>query len=174
MAVNTASPSTIRQAGAQRAGGMRLYLREEELDAGLAMVFDAAASLKAAAEPDRRALDLSWADARALSAAARAAETVLGLAARLAVTKQALAKTLAGLERRGLLERVADVRDGRRRVVRLTDAGQAAERALAAAMRARLANAYRSAGDEAVAGCDRVLRAVAGLRPPAGEGGDGP
>lgn len=160
MPVNTAPPL----GPTPRAGSPRLYLREEELDAGLAMVFDAAAALKAASEPARIRHGLSWADARALSAA-RTPDTVLSMAARLAVAKQTLTKTLDGLEARGFLTRTPDPRDGRRRVIRQTDAGARVDLAVGDAMRARLANAYRAAGGDAVAGCDLVLQALGGAVP---------
>jgi DNA-binding MarR family transcriptional regulator len=42
------------------------------------------------------------------------------------ITPQAMGTTLAGLERRGLIERSADPHDGRRIIVSLTDAGREA------------------------------------------------
>jgi DNA-binding MarR family transcriptional regulator len=167
MAVNTAPPGLGSGSAAPRGGSPRLYLREDELDAGLAMIFDAAATLKSACEPARVRHGLSWADARALSSA-RTPQTVLALAARLSVAKQTLTKTLDGLERRGLIARLVDPDDRRRRMVSLTETGSAIENEIAAAMRARLANAYRTTGGEQVAGCDAVLLAVAGGRKAAG------
>jgi DNA-binding MarR family transcriptional regulator len=49
--------------------------------------------------------------------------TAVELAARLGVTKQAAGKTIASLERQGYVERAADPRDARRKIVRLTGRG---------------------------------------------------
>lgn len=156
MAVNTAPPLVT----SQRPGSPRLYLRGSELDAGIDAVFDAAAALKACAEPARLRMDLSWADVRALGAARRP-DTVLALASRLSVAKQTLTKTLDGLQARGFVTRTPDPRDRRRRMVALTEAGSVVDAAMREAMRNRLASAYRAAGGEAVAGCDLVLQALA-------------
>ena len=51
--------------------------------------------------------------------------TAVALAARLGVTKQAAGKTIAALERQGYLERAADPRDARRKLVRLPGRGVA-------------------------------------------------
>ncbi|MFM1976399.1 MAG: hypothetical protein RL145_1245, partial [Pseudomonadota bacterium] len=55
------------------------------------------------------------------------------------------------------LMRAEDSRDGRRKIVHLTAEGATIATELALAMRSRLAAAYRLAGSEAVAGCDKVL-----------------
>lgn len=156
MTVNTNRP----QAAAPTVAVSRLYLRDEELLAGLAALMDATAALKAASEPRRREFDLSWADLRALLAAAQGDQTIMDLAARLSVTKQALTKTIDGLEARRLVVRERDRRDGRRRLVRPTGAGEALLRDATQAMRARLGEAYRAVGGEAVAGSDQVLAAI--------------
>ncbi|MEU5153517.1 MarR family winged helix-turn-helix transcriptional regulator [Glycomyces sp. NPDC021274] len=49
--------------------------------------------------------------------------TAVELGARLGVSKQAAGKTIANLEQRGYVERAADARDARRKVVRLTGKG---------------------------------------------------
>jgi DNA-binding MarR family transcriptional regulator len=49
--------------------------------------------------------------------------TAVELAARLGVTKQAAGKTISALERQGYVERAADARDARRKIVRLTGKG---------------------------------------------------
>jgi len=49
--------------------------------------------------------------------------TAVELAARLGVTKQAAGKTITALERQGYVERAADPRDARAKIVRLTGRG---------------------------------------------------
>ncbi|WP_333490220.1 MarR family winged helix-turn-helix transcriptional regulator [Glycomyces algeriensis] len=49
--------------------------------------------------------------------------TAVELGARLGVSKQAAGKTIANLEQGGYVERAADARDARRKVVRLTGRG---------------------------------------------------
>ena len=150
-------------------GPTRLYLRDEELVAGIAAFFDVEARLKAAGEAARVALDLTWSQVRALLALAQAPDTVMGLAFRLSVTKQSLTRTLEELEARGLVVRTADPRDRRRRQTSLTPAGSQLLMGLTAPMRQTLAAAYRAAGGEAVAGCDRVVAAL--VRLPGQSGG---
>jgi DNA-binding MarR family transcriptional regulator len=145
-------------------GSARLYLREDELDIGVANILDAASAIKRATEAKRHELGLSWADGRVLSACGRSPQPVLSLARRLAVTKQALAKTLDGLEKQGLILRDTDPRDARKRIVRLTPAGTRIEHELGALARTKLAAAYRMAGGDAVAGSDSVLRALLGQK----------
>jgi DNA-binding MarR family transcriptional regulator len=72
------------------------------------------------------------------------------LATRLAVTKQAAAKTIASLEREGYVERSNDSADARRRIVRPTGRGREFL-ALSAAAFEHAANAWRDrVGNEAI------------------------
>lgn len=161
----------IRTLTSAQPGPTRLYLRDEELVAGIAAFFDVEARLKAAGDPARAAHDLTWAQVRALLALAQAPDSVMGLAFRLSVTKQALTRTLEELESRGLVARTADPRDRRRRQTTLTPAGSQLLMTLTAPMRQTLAGAYRAAGGEAVAGCDRVVAALVRHSGPGGGSG---
>ncbi|MFN7498768.1 MAG: MarR family winged helix-turn-helix transcriptional regulator [Hyphomonadaceae bacterium] len=156
MTVNTL-PNAFSRSSSPAAGGPRLYLREDELDLGVSLVFKAGDLLKAATEGQRQQHDLSWAEARCLCELLGHPLPVLKLAAELGISKQAILKTLDGLEGRAWLVRTEDSRDGRRKIVHLTSDGAAVATDLALAMRTRLAAAYRLAGSEAVAGCDKVL-----------------
>jgi DNA-binding MarR family transcriptional regulator len=156
MTVNTL-PNALARSSSPAAGGPRLYLREDELDLGVSLIFKAGDLLKSATEEQRRIHQLSWAQARCLCELLGHALPVLKLAAELGLSKQAMLKTLDGLEARAWLNRTGDSRDGRRKIVHLSDQGSAVATELALAMRTRLAAAYRVAGSEAVAGCDKVL-----------------
>jgi len=68
--------------------------------------------------------ELSARDVSALLGIKRAGETTSGTLARLAgISAQAMGATIAGLEGRGLVAREKDAEDGRRILLRLTDAG---------------------------------------------------
>jgi DNA-binding MarR family transcriptional regulator len=159
MTVNTQRPNFARPAPSPLSG-QRLYLREDELDAGVEMIFEAANIIKAITASARRNHDLNWSGAHALALLLRAPQGVATLSTHLGMTKQATIKTAEDLETRGLLTRTADARDGRRRPLTLTTTGEAMARDIVGAMRGLLASAYRQAGGEAVTGCDQVLGAL--------------
>lgn len=156
MTVNTL-PNAFARSSSPAAGGPRLYLREDELDLGVSLILKSGDLLKAATEVQRQQQGLSWAEARCLCELLGHALPVLKLAGELGLSKQAMLKVLDGLESRAFLTRTEDTRDGRRKIVELTSAGASVATELALTMRSRLAAAYRLAGSEAVAGCDKVL-----------------
>ena len=159
MTVNTPRPSFSR-APLAPASGQRLYLREDELDAGVTMILDASYALKAQTLAARVKHDLNWTQARALAELIRIPQGVSALAVQLNITKQASIKTIEELELRRLVTREDDPRDGRRRTIHLTADGEIMARDINVAMRTLLAQAYRQAGGDAVTGCDAVLTAI--------------
>lgn len=159
MTVNTL-PNAFARSSSPAAGGPRLYLREDELDLGVSLIFKAGDLLKAATQEQRQQHHVSWADVRCLCELLGNPLPVLKLAAELGLSKQAMLKTLDGLESRVWLSRTEDARDGRRKIVHLTAQGASVATEFALAMRTLLAGAYRVAGSEAVAGCDKVLSAL--------------
>jgi DNA-binding MarR family transcriptional regulator len=159
MTVNTPRPNFSRPVPIAPSG-QRLYLREEELDLGIAMIFDAGNIIKATTVEVRAKHKVNWTQARALVALMHAPQGVQALSVCLSVTKQAAIKTAEELEERGLITRAPDPRDGRRRTLNLTSTGEQIARDLGAAMRGVLATAYRQAGGDAVTGCDAVLGAL--------------
>ena len=159
MTVNTPRPIFSRPAAAPLSG-QRLYLREDELDAGLAMILEAGHALKACTRLAREKYDLNWTQARALTSLLRTSQGVQTLSVHLDITKQTAIKTIEELETRHFVIRSSDPHDGRRRTIRLTASGDEIAREISAALRTLLAGAYRQAGGEAVAGCDAVLTAV--------------
>lgn len=161
MTVNTL-PNAFARSSSPAAGGPRLYLREDELDLGVSLIFKAGDLLKAATEALRQQHQVSWVEARCLCELLGHPLPVLKLAAELGLSKQAMLKTLDALESRAWLHRAEDSRDGRRKIVHLTAQGAAVATELALAMRSCLAAAYRVAGSEAVAGCDKVLSTLIG------------
>lgn len=140
----------------------RLYLREEELDQAVDLLFLATRRFWRAAQGPLAAHDLGPAHYRALAAIRRSeALTVSALREKLSVTKQSLARVLTELEAAGFIARAAGARDRRERVLSLTEEGRNAEREASAALRERLAQVFRSAGAEAVLGARLVLAALA-------------
>jgi DNA-binding MarR family transcriptional regulator len=140
----------------------RLYLREEELDHAVDLLFVAARRFWRTAEGPLSRRGLGPAHYRALAAIRRSEGlSVSALREKLAVAKQSLARVLAELEGAGFVERTAGARDRRERLLRLTEAGRIAERETSAALRERLAHIFRKAGAEAVLGARVVLAALA-------------
>lgn len=86
--------------------------------------------------------------------------TVSNLLSILGVTKQSLNRVLRTLVEDGLVESRVSTRDRRERNLTLTEAGAAFEAELSEAQRARMRDAYRQAGPEAVAGFRAVLEAM--------------
>jgi DNA-binding MarR family transcriptional regulator len=86
--------------------------------------------------------------------------TVSGLLAILRITKQSLARVLNVLIDQGYVAQAPGFEDRRQRLLTLTDSGQALERRLFEAQRAKLTQAWVEAGPEAVQGFQTVMRAL--------------
>lgn len=151
----------------------RLILREEELDGGLELILLAEASLWAAVDAvlETEALGLGRSHWRAAFLLRRRPGIgVQDLSKLTSLSKQAASRTLADLEKAGLVERVSGDLDGRRRPATLTAEGVAFEQRTAERLRALLARAYRTGGLDGVAGTRRILAALAGSRQGVGPG----
>jgi DNA-binding MarR family transcriptional regulator len=159
MTVNTSRPNFLRPV-ANPLTGQRLYLREDELDAGLAMILNAATALKTRTLLVREKHDVNWTQARTLLEVTRVPQGVSALSVALGLTKQATIKTIEEMVARDLVARTDDPKDRRRRTISVTPTGEAIARDIGGVMRAWLASAYRQVGGEAVAGCDAVLNAI--------------
>ena len=139
----------------------RLFLRDEELDRGVALMLAGERALTQAAESSRKSAALNNTEMRALMAI-RAAPglTVSELRTKLGATVPTLARILGKLDERGLVRRKKSGRDGRKRKLELSLAGEAVCEPIAIAMRDALRIAYRSAGSDQVAGARAVLEAL--------------
>jgi DNA-binding MarR family transcriptional regulator len=164
MTVNTPKQGFVRPPTASLSG-QRLYLREDELESGVLRFLSIATVMKEATHAVRKDYNLTWSAAHMLITLGRTPTGVAILATILGVTKQSAIKTAEDLEGRGLLMRETDLRDARRRPLRLTDEGYAQARAILVPLRTALASAYRQAGGEAVSGSDAVLSALIGGKP---------
>ncbi|MEM1352570.1 MAG: MarR family transcriptional regulator [Pseudomonadota bacterium] len=146
---------------APSSGETLLFLTDEQLRQGIEAMFFAYRGFTA--DPDRILADMAYGRAhhRAVHFINRApGTTVNNLLNILGVTKQSLNRVLRTLIEDGLVEsRVGHV-DKRERHLFLTPTGEALERRLSDAQRARMRMAFRDAGPEAVAGFRKVLEAM--------------
>ena len=148
-----------------RSGGIGgenlLFLTDEQLRQGIEAMFFAYRGFTA--DPDRILEDMAYGRAhhRAIHFINRApGTTVNNLLNILGVTKQSLNRVLRTLIADGLVESRVGKADKRERHLFLTEDGRALEQRLSDAQRARMRDAYRSAGPEAVGGFRRVLEAM--------------
>jgi DNA-binding MarR family transcriptional regulator len=156
-------------------GMHQLFLREEELREGLALMFQAWRDLNRATDAALGAHGLGRAHHRAIYFVGRHPGLTVGaLMALLGITKQSLHRVIGELMARKLVVQRPGPVDRRERLLELTDAGRALERELTEAQRALIAAAYRNAGAAAVEGFRRVLlgliEAPAGVATPPARG----
>lgn len=138
-----------------------LFLTDEQLRQGIEAMFFAYRGFTA--DPDRILAGMAYGRAhhRAIHFINRApGTTVNNLLILLGVTKQSLNRVLRTLIEDGLVESRVGVADKRERHLYLTEDGEALERKLSDAQRARMRAAYRTAGPQAVAGFRQVLEAM--------------
>ena len=138
-----------------------LFLREEELRQGIELLFYAYRDFTA--EPDEMLARYGFGRAhhRVIYFVGRHPEmTVTELLGILRITKQSLSRVLSQLVRQGFIVQHAGQRDRRQRLLELTDKGIELERALSENQRARVANAYREAGAQAVDGFRKVMLGI--------------
>jgi DNA-binding MarR family transcriptional regulator len=86
--------------------------------------------------------------------------TVSELLSILRITKQSLARVLGDLVDRGYVAQAQGLGDRRQRLLRLSDDGEALERRLFERQKARLAEAFHTAGPEALAGFQQVMLGI--------------
>jgi len=145
----------------QRGGETLLFLTDDQLRKGIEAMFFAYRGFTA--DPDRilEAQAYGRAHHRAIHFIHRSpGTTVNNLLGILGVTKQSLNRVLRTLVNDGLVDSRVGTRDRRERHLYLTDEGAALERALSDAQRARMRDAFRAAGPDAVAGFRTVLEAM--------------
>lgn len=138
-----------------------LFLTDEQLRQGIEAMFFAYRGFTA--DPDRILEGMAYGRAhhRAIHFISRAPGTnVNNLLAILGVTKQSLNRVLRTLVEDRLVESRVGTSDKRERHLFLTEEGEALERKLSDAQRARLRAAFRSVGPQAVSGFRKVLEAM--------------
>ncbi len=138
-----------------------LFLREEELRQGIELLFYAYRDFTA--DPDAILAKYAFGRAhhRVLHFVGRNPDiSVAELLSILRITKQSLSRVLSTLINQGFVAQRQGAQDRRQRLLALTPAGQDLERLLSAPQQGRVANAYRQAGAEAVAGYRKVLQGL--------------
>lgn len=136
-----------------------LFLTDAQLRRGIEAMFFAYRGFTA--DPDRILAQCGYGRAhhRALHFInRRPGTTVNALLTILGVTKQSLNRVLRTLIEDGLVESRVGTRDRRERHLFLTASGRALESELSDAQTARMRDAFRRAGPDAVAGFRRVLK----------------
>ncbi|PZX11837.1 DNA-binding MarR family transcriptional regulator [Palleronia aestuarii] len=142
-------------------GETLLFLTDAQLRAGIEAMFFAYRGFTA--DPDRILARYGYGRAhhRAVHFINRwPGTTVNNLLAILGVTKQSLNRVLRTLIEDGRVESRVGERDKRERHLYLTEIGRALEAELAEAQSARMRDAFRRAGPDAVAGFREVLEAM--------------
>ncbi|MCB5408834.1 MarR family winged helix-turn-helix transcriptional regulator [Pseudogemmobacter faecipullorum] len=142
-------------------GESLLFLTDEQLRKGIEAMFFAYRGFTA--DPDRilETMDFGRAHHRALHFVQRnPGTTVSNLLTVLGVTKQSLNRVLRTLIDEGHVRSEKGRKDGRERHLFLTAGGEALEKQLSEAQRARMRAAYRAAGPQAVQGFRTVLEAM--------------
>lgn len=135
-----------------------LFLREDEVRRGIELLYFGYSDLVRGADERLTREALGRAHHRALYfIARRPGISVSALVRLLGITKQSLRRVLTELQGRGFVEQTTGTTDRRQRLLSLTDAGLALEYELFMMLRERMAQAYASAGQEAVSGYWRVL-----------------
>lgn len=140
----------------------RRFLRDEELDYGLALVLGAERRLVKALDKFSTATGLTQRDLRLLMVIhATPGLTVRSLRRKMGATVPTMARQLGQLDKEGWIDRRAEAEDGRERLVSLSETGADRLKPVIDEMRAIVRDAYRSAGVEAVAGARDVLALIA-------------
>src|SRR5262245_26729973 len=136
-------------------------LREEELRQGIELLYFAYRDFTA--EPDAILTEFGFGRAhhRVIHFVGRHPQmTVSELLSILRITKQSLNRVLGHLVRQEFIQQRPGPYDRRQRLLELTRKGQELERRLSEPQRARIANAYRRTGPQAVEGFRRVMLEV--------------
>ncbi|MEM5518505.1 MarR family transcriptional regulator [Henriciella sp. AS95] len=139
----------------------RLFLREEELDNGIALLL---ASERTIAETLRRAQKQTGLNMPALKLMMtirfQPNQTVSELRELTGATTPTLARLLGDLDKRDLVHKKQGGRDARRRRLSLSADGETLIAPIVTDLRSSLREAYREAGANAVAGSRAVLDAL--------------
>ncbi|HEY9081445.1 MarR family winged helix-turn-helix transcriptional regulator [Magnetovibrio sp.] len=140
---------------------LNAYLSDEELRQALELLFFAYRDFTG--EPDAILADDGFGRAhhRVIYFVKRnPGITVNRLLGILKITKQSLSRVLGQLVREGYIDQETDVGDRRRRILALTDKGEALEGRLTGCQSARISRAYKAAGAQAVQGFKAVLTEI--------------
>lgn len=165
MPVNRPHPVSLPPGAGAAVGDGRLYLRDQDLNEGAALIRAAARKLAQLTEAVGLAANMSPPEMDILQEIHDIGPMDVGdLRVRLGSPKQSLARNLNQLEARSMLTRETDPRDRRRRLVTLTQAGAVFAREATEHRRQILRQAFLAAGPEAVTSARRMLADLLRLR----------
>jgi DNA-binding MarR family transcriptional regulator len=137
------------------------FADEDEVRQGIELLFFAYRDFTAEADAILARYGFGRAHHRVIHFVGRHPQMTVGeLLAILHITKQSLNRVLGQLVRRGFINQYPGPQDRRQRLLELTLKGRELERQLSAPQRARIGNAYRRAGAQAVKGFREVLLGI--------------
>lgn len=143
----------------------RVYLRDQDLDQGAALIRIAARALFSTIQTKTNGLSLSDPQLEILQELHDTGSMdVSELRKVLNAPKQSLARHLNDLEKSGFINRVQDTEDRRRRLVGLTEQGKTLTDAMTKQRRDLMRKIYLDAGPEVVTGARRLLQEIASLK----------
>jgi DNA-binding MarR family transcriptional regulator len=136
-------------------------LREEDLHQAIQMLFFAYRDFTARADAVLAKQKFGRAHHRVIYFVGRhPGITVSELLVILGITKQSLSRVLSQLIRENYIVQKRGPRDGRQRLLHLTDKGHTLERDLTAEQRTRINSAFKDAGVAAIDGFRRVMLGI--------------
>ena len=142
----------------------RLFLTEENLDRGTPTLLAAARRVEVHLRHLVEDRNLSATEfAMLMEIAHDPGLDVSDLRGRVGGTTPTIARLLARLEKQGWVDRPKASRDGRRRALRLSEAGNELMEDVLAAMRKDMTQLYRQAGEPSVTGALDLLHAISQL-----------
>ena len=137
------------------------FADEDEVRQGIELLFFAYRDFTAEPDAILARYDFGRAHHRVIHFVGRHPQMTVGeLLTILRIIKQSLNRVLGQLVRQGFIIQYPGPRDRRQRLLELTLKGRELERQLSAPQRARIGNAYRRAGVQAVEGFREVLLGI--------------
>jgi len=144
-----------------KSGPNPLFLRHDQLHQGIELLFYAYRDFTAECDAVLVTYGFGRAHHRVIYFVARSPGiSVAELLRILRITKQSLSRVLSQLVREGFVSVEKAQTDRRRRLLRLTDKGEKLEKQLSEVQRARIGDAYRAAGGNAIEGYRKVLLGI--------------
>ncbi|HIG23549.1 MarR family transcriptional regulator [Henriciella sp.] len=139
----------------------RLFLREEELDNGIALLLASERIISDITRKAQRQTGLNASGLRLLMTIRfEPGLTVTELRDKMGATTPTIARLLGELDKKNLVVKTQGGRDARRRRLTLSAEGEQMLRPLVDKLRSALRDAYRDAGANAVSGTRAVLEAL--------------
>src|SRR5271165_5617294 len=144
-----------------KSGGNSALVDEDAVRQGIELLFFAYRDFTAEPDAILARYDFGRAHHRVIHFVGRHPQiTVSELLGILRITKQSLSRVLGELVRQEFILQQPGSHDRRQRLLELTPTGRDLERQLSEPQRARIANAYRQAGPQAVEGFRQVMLGI--------------